>query len=226
MTRGYSAGRLLARVVPNRNRTTPSAVACRRPRLSARLTADCHPRPIPVFAILACMAEPQPKRRRWYQFSLRTLMLFMVVCAIPSGWVGSKLESTRREQVVVAKLEVIGVTVEYHEMYGPPWITRHFRRIREVTFVLTQGNDTRLAYLKGLTNLESLWIWDLRPTNTGLEHLKELTCLKQLVLFCTETTDEDVAKLQQALPNCEIIHNSSLPFRNLFWRLHPTPSRP
>ncbi len=46
------------------------------------------------------MNEPQPKRRRrWYQFSLRTLMLFMVVCAIPSAWVGWKLEATRRERV-------------------------------------------------------------------------------------------------------------------------------
>ena len=32
-------------------------------------------------------------------------MLFMVVCAIPSAWVGSKLEATRREQLVVAETE-------------------------------------------------------------------------------------------------------------------------
>ena len=39
------------------------------------------------------MNDPKPKRRRrWYQFSLRSLMLFMVVCAVGFGWLGRKLE--------------------------------------------------------------------------------------------------------------------------------------
>jgi len=39
-----------------------------------------------------------------------------------------------------------------------------------------------------------------------LEHLSGLTGLKILWLGDTQVTDEGVKKLQQALPNCDIIH--------------------
>ena len=81
--------------------------------------------PLPIVGTMAGMTEPTPKRRRrWYQFSLRSLMLFMVVCAVGSAWVGSKLEATRREQVAVAEIEKFGGSVQYHEMKGPDWLDR------------------------------------------------------------------------------------------------------
>ena len=46
----------------------------------------------PELLYLGGMTDPQPKRRRWYQFSLRTLMLFMVVCAVVFGWLGKRHE--------------------------------------------------------------------------------------------------------------------------------------
>ena len=44
-------------------------------------------------------------------------------------------------------------------------------------------------------------------TDAGLEHLKGLTNLEELDLRWTKVTDAGVAKLQQALPNCEIRWN-------------------
>jgi hypothetical protein len=43
-------------------------------------------------------------------------------------------------------------------------------------------------------------------TDTGLEHLRGLTQLQLLYLGGTQITDEGVKKLQEALPNCEITH--------------------
>ena len=177
------------------------------------------------------MTEPAPKRRRrWYQFSLRSLMLFILVCAIPSAWVGPKLEATRCEQVVVTEIESLGATVLYPETKGPNWITRHFRRVMAVGFEGTQDIDAGLVHLKGLTNLFWLELADTKVTDTGLVHLKgmtnlvwlslcdtqvtdaglvyleELTNLERLSLCDTQVTDKGVEKLQQALPNCEISH--------------------
>ena len=201
------------------------------------------------------MAEPQPKRRRWYQFSLRTLMLFMVVCAIPSAWVGSKLEATRREQVVVAEIEKLGGDVAYHDMIGPDWLARHFRKVGVVAFGGPFGNPTQttdndlkhlkeltslkwlvltntpvtdagLEHLTGLTHLRSLSLESTQFTDAGLEPLKGLTNLEDLWLTRTQVTDAGVEKLQKALPHCRIHHWPSPPEEIDSGGANPTPSHP
>jgi hypothetical protein len=37
-------------------------------------------------------ADPPKRRRRWFQFSLRTLMIFTLVCAIGATWLGRNIE--------------------------------------------------------------------------------------------------------------------------------------
>ena len=201
------------------------------------------------------MNEPKPKHRRWYQFSLRTLLLFVSVCAVPFAWVGWKIDRTRREQVIVTKIEKWGGRVWYHEVKGPDWLARHFRKVKEVSFIRdTCVTGARLEHLKGLTSLEYLNLYSNEVTDVGLEHLKGLTSLesldlsytkvaggglehlkgltnldhlsltmtqvtdaglehlkglpnlKSLYLRYTQVTDEGVEKLQQALPNCKILH--------------------
>jgi hypothetical protein len=39
---------------------------------------------------------PTP-RRRWFQFSLRTLMVFVVVTSVPLGWLGIKVKEARKD---------------------------------------------------------------------------------------------------------------------------------
>jgi len=43
--------------------------------------------------------EPEPlktespkRKRRWFQFSLRTLLMFTVIAAVALGWLGKKFE--------------------------------------------------------------------------------------------------------------------------------------
>ncbi len=77
------------------------------------------------------MNEPKPKRRRrWYQFSLRSLMLFMLVCAIVSvcamvfGWLGKSRQETERERLAIAKTEALlagGRWVVLYRTPGPTW---------------------------------------------------------------------------------------------------------
>jgi hypothetical protein len=143
------------------------------------------------------MNEPQPKRRRrWYQFSLRTLMLFMLVCVVSSAWVGWKLDETRREQAVVAKLESRRGWVDYHEMDGPPWITRHFRKVSTAHLELSAIGDAKLKHLQAFTDLETLSLSYTRVTDPGLVHLKELTRLKVLSLANTQVTDAGLVHLE------------------------------
>jgi len=70
----------------------------------------------------------------------------------------------------------------------------------------TQVSDAGLVHLKELPVLGYLGLAGTRVTDAGLEHLSGLTGLKILWLGDTQVTDEGVKKLQQALPNCDIIH--------------------
>ena len=175
------------------------------------------------------MTNPKPKRR-WYQFSLRTLMLFMVVCAVVSAWFGKKLDETRREQVMVAEIEKLGGRVGYMDTMVPRWVAAPFRRASFVGFCYgnvtddevvhlerltnlkrlslngAQVTDAGLVHLEGLPNLEVLGLAYTQVTDAGLEHLKGLSNLKRLYLNGTKVTDEGVEKLQQALPDCVIEH--------------------
>jgi hypothetical protein len=46
-------------------------------------------------------SEPPKRKRRWFQFSLRTLMIFTLVCAVGSAWVARRLEQKRSERKAV-----------------------------------------------------------------------------------------------------------------------------
>ncbi|MCH8045611.1 MAG: hypothetical protein IID44_18015 [Planctomycetes bacterium] len=77
-------------------------------------------------------------------------------------------------------------------------------QLRNLFLSYTDVADTE--HLGGLTNLEYLMLDNTRVTDAGLEHLDGLTNLQRLYLSDTNVTDAGVAKLQQALPNCEIFH--------------------
>jgi len=82
-------------------------------------------------------------------------------------------------------------------------------RLTNLTFLdlnNTQITDDGLAHLKTLTNLRDLSLNGTQVTDPGLLHLKGLTSLRRLELQNTQVTPAGVRKLQQALPNCEILH--------------------
>ena len=40
-------------------------------------------------------------KRRWFQFSLRTLLIFTLICAVAAGWLGETIDRKRREREAV-----------------------------------------------------------------------------------------------------------------------------
>jgi transcriptional regulator with XRE-family HTH domain len=66
---------------------------------------------------------------------------------------------------------------------------------------------TDLEPLRTLTNLQELYLRELHPSRTRpveLEPLRNLTSLERLFINGTVVTDEEVAKLEKALPNLNI----------------------
>jgi len=118
--------------------------------------------------------NPAP-RRRWYQFSLRTLLIVVTISAVPLGWFAWKVEQGRRHRAVIAWVEMMGGRVESGGGWAESWF----------------GLD--VAYV----DLSNTQVGDLSP-------LAELENLEVLYLENTPVSDEQVRRLQKALPGCDI----------------------
>src|SRR5260221_9917823 len=78
------------------------------------------------------VAMPQRKpNRRWFQFSLRSLIVFTIGCAVAAGWLGKKLEQKRKEREAVEALVKRHATVRYDYWgtqnaapHGPAWLRK------------------------------------------------------------------------------------------------------
>src|ERR1700674_3567123 len=119
-------------------------------------------------------AAPKP-RRRWFQFSLRTLMLLMVVISVGLGFMGRKLQRVREQRQTVAAIQKLGGVVAYtypaslfgggssDAPPGPAWLTKmlgdDFWGIVDDISIPNDGGltDDDLEHLEGLHQLESLY---------------------------------------------------------------------
>ena len=69
------------------------------------MTHDCAS--VPPLVRMTMNDSPKPKRR-WYQYSLRTLLLFMVLCAIACSWFAVKMQRVKRQQEAVEAIREAG----------------------------------------------------------------------------------------------------------------------
>ncbi|MGA2031281.1 MAG: hypothetical protein ABSG68_03405 [Thermoguttaceae bacterium] len=154
------------------------------------------------------MIAPRPKLR-WFQFSLRTLLVFVTLCAFACSWLAVKLQQAKRQREAAAAVEKLGGQVEWSEPSGPLWLRRLlgddlFRSVVDVGLGGTEVTDAELEHLKGLDQLQSLNLARTNIAGAGLGNLKGLNQLQYVYLGGTQVTDAGVKKRQQALPNCEI----------------------
>lgn len=153
-------------------------------------------------------------KRRWYQYSLRTLLIIVTFFAVACSWFAVKLQQARRQREAVETIVKFGGAVRYEyqlagtiippeEPPGPVWIRKllgddFFANVAEVCLwgTGTQITDADLEQLKGLTMLQELQLWGTQITDAGLKHLKGLTTLQTLQLQDTQITDAGLEHLK------------------------------
>ena len=155
-----------------------------------------------VFAVL------KPKRR-WLQFSLRALLLFVTVCAVCLGW---HMLRVKRQTEAVLTVEELGGLVRYDYEWtrrggnalpnSPSWLARflgvdHMHDVVSITLPHNEKlTDADLRQFSALTNLRELNIGWTEISDTGVAHLKRLTGLESLYLeSCSNVTDSGIAHL-------------------------------
>jgi hypothetical protein len=166
-------------------------------------------------ATLAWMLTAAIFRRR-VQFGLRTLLVFVTLCAVVCSWFTVRLREARRQAEAVAAIQdrlrgVVWYDREFNDPSarppGPALVRKllgpdFFADVQWIRLESPQVTDAGLADLEPLKELKGLWI-DAEITDTGLKHLEGLTNLRDLFLF-GKVTYEGIKKLRRALPGCKI----------------------
>ena len=142
-------------------------------------------------------------RRRWFQYSLRTLLVLTLVVCIGMGWIGVKMQQARKEREAVAAIEQLGGQAwwEYprveSESRGQAWLRKLLgdEILVHPDRVLIR-NDAGMEHLKGLTQLRKLWLQGTQVTDAGLKHVEVLTQLQFLRLADAEVTDAGLEYLK------------------------------
>ncbi len=172
-------------------------------------------------------ADQPPKLKqklRWYQFSLRTLLIFVTLVAVACSWFAVKTQQARRQKEIVDAVYRLGGCVQYDYQWKvymeftipkPPvrpfWLCKLLGRdfFCNVKFVdLSSLKDTcvDLDMLKSLKEVKEIDLHNTRISDNELICLEGLRELEYLTVEDTKVTDAGVAKLHKALPNCTIYH--------------------
>ena len=166
--------------------------------------------------ILVDMTD-KPKRR-WFQYSLRTLFIITTLVAIACSWYVCEMQKAAKRRAAIAEIEKQGGYVYYYDASNPRTMgepPRWFSLLRRLHGDEHLGNavivgmsrpitDSELVYLKGLTKLEHLYLVRLQVTDAGLIHLRDLTKLKGLWICGTQVTDAGLVNLE-GLTNLEYL---------------------
>lgn len=152
--------------------------------------------------------RPKPRRRRLLQFSLRSLLIFVLLVSIGMSWLGVKLERARRQREAVRVVRAAGgyawYDYEWEDRFAEPpvpgWLRGlvgdDFFDVVAVTVWRGDFGDDEMIYLRRLTKLEMIGICYAQITDAGLEYLEGLTNLTDLILTDTQITDAGLKHLE------------------------------
>ena len=132
--------------------------------------------------------------RRWFQFSLRALLLFVTLACGALGWLGIEVQKAERQKAAVIELENLGGRVAYDFQFdstgrmfpfyskpmrmppAPAWLSwlgdDFFRSVRQAVLWGVDDQlvvDDDLAQLAGLNSLRSLSLDNVSVYDVGLE---------------------------------------------------------
>jgi hypothetical protein len=147
-------------------------------------------------------------KRRWYQFSLRALLLLMAAFAL---WLGITVHRVRQQEEAIHTVLHLGGTVYYDYQSeqdssgrtfidpqappsGPAWLRavvgeEYFREVTDVSLRDTKVSDAELEFLAKLPRLETLDLSNTPVNSDGLVHLRKLRQLRGLSLCNTDVDD-------------------------------------
>jgi hypothetical protein len=155
--------------------------------------------------------------RRWHQYSLRTLLIFVTLFAVACSWFTVKMQHAKRQREAVEAIMQLGGLVLYdyetfqykdsvhisgspiivNEPSTPLWLRNLLGRdfFYNVITVLVYS-ENGLDYIESLTQIENLYLIGASSTDATLSQLNRLTKLQTLYLYDSQVTDAGLVNLE------------------------------
>jgi len=168
-------------------------------------------------------AEHQPgasrTNLRWFQYSLRTLLLFVVVWSMMCSCLAVRMKRARAQKEAAAAIVASGGWVEYDwlpddpfsdpgRQSGPRWLRR---LLGDDFFSTVEGAELSTAQVKTLGGLPHIQGLRLKGDVTAevVGQIRQLHSLKSLELSVTRITDAETVNLR-GLSQLQTLDLSSL----------------
>jgi hypothetical protein len=148
-------------------------------------------------------AKPKSKLR-WYQFSLRTLLIVVTLFAVACSWFATEYRRAVRRGQAFRKVEMQFYTYGGH--FSPPWYSSWFHKMAgdgecyNISFLVTNAqsyitNDDMML-IGRFDELAQLSInFQETVTDEGLQYIESLQNLSELSLSETKITDKGLSYL-------------------------------
>ena len=146
--------------------------------------------------------------RRRFQFSLRSLLVLVVVVALPCSWMAVEMKKARQQKAAAERINSLGGWIGYYydpkDPFAvlanpcPAWLCSSLGEtfFGDVTYANVEGIDAELECLQAFPQLETLCLTRGHVTGRRLEDLKHLPSLTRLDLSYCEATNASLERLQ------------------------------
>jgi len=130
------------------------------------------------------------RKRRWYQFHLWHLFVFVGIMAVPCSWLACKLQRVRDQRAIIEEITIAGGEVQYdfESDYRMQYVPDP-NRVASERWRNLFGRDF-VAEVVGIA------VYQESLSNAQFEKIGQLTSLRWLCLSKTHATDADVAHLR------------------------------
>ena len=129
--------------------------------------------------------------RRWLRFSLRTLIVLMLVFGAGLGWFARQVQKTRAQREAAKAIEKLGGSEDWGLPSGGI-IQTAVAGVGKLFGEDLSGDATMVVIVGSL------------DTDAGLALLRGLRQLRQLYVTHSQVSDAGINELKKALPNVEI----------------------
>jgi len=159
-------------------------------------------------------------KRRWYQFSLKAILVVTTLASIPLGWLANDWNAVRKRKAAIATLQQSGAWLDYDQSqpFRPSWLRPRLGQesdgeVWKIRFEIEPDKitDAGLIPVGGLSKLRYLSINQTRVTDAGLRHIAGLTELEWPFLHDTQVSDDGLIFLaDHARLKCLGLHRTQI----------------